>query len=307
MSSSCILSYIINLLCHLLIFVAMDILTSLFDDGSTSSSSSKESRDLESDDSSSVHPGGDGQEEKKNASTDSNEKSVHSQTNQRHSTDDVVMVDSVPAPVSQSSGGGVKSNRKGKTKSISRSVRAGVIFPVGRVERHLKELRIANRVSKSTAVYLAAVLEYVINEVIIISVTQTQSRKAKRIRPLDIRRAMLGDKDFFDLIRHATISDGGQASEISPHLIKDAKEREDRRMKNTTPKTKKVKTVKPKPEKEDTKPVVDEVAAATASSAPDIIASGETEVHSKVDESVPQLKDNGEYSKGLAFALFGKL
>ena len=51
---------------------------------------------------------------------------------------------------------------KGKTgkKAVSRSAKAGLQFPVGRVARYLKAGKYATRVGAGAPVYLAAVLEY---------------------------------------------------------------------------------------------------------------------------------------------------
>ena len=58
--------------------------------------------------------------------------------------------------------------RKGggpKKKPVSRSVKAGLQFPVGRIGRYLKKGRYAQRVGTGAPVYLAAVLEYLAAEV----------------------------------------------------------------------------------------------------------------------------------------------
>lgn len=63
--------------------------------------------------------------------------------------------------------------RKGggpKKKPVSRSVKAGLQFPVGRIGRYLKKGRYAQRVGTGAPVYLAAVLEYLAAEVVILSV-----------------------------------------------------------------------------------------------------------------------------------------
>lgn len=60
--------------------------------------------------------------------------------------------------------------RKGggpKKKAVTRSVRAGLQFPVGRIGRYLKKGRYAQRVGTGAPVYLAAVLEYLAAEVFI--------------------------------------------------------------------------------------------------------------------------------------------
>ena len=56
---------------------------------------------------------------------------------------------------------------KGKStkKSMSKSAKAGLQFPVGRVARFLKKGKYATRVGAGAPVYLAAVLEYMAAEV----------------------------------------------------------------------------------------------------------------------------------------------
>ena len=52
----------------------------------------------------------------------------------------------------------------GKAKAAvggkSRSSRAGLLFPVGRIKRKLKEVMSGQRVGVGGAVYMAAILEY---------------------------------------------------------------------------------------------------------------------------------------------------
>ncbi|URE49794.1 Histone H2A [Musa troglodytarum] len=68
-------------------------------------------------------------------------------------------------------GGKVKrgaAGRKGggpRKKPVSRSVKAGLQFPVGRIGRFLKKGRYAQRVGTGAPVYLAAVLEYLAAEI----------------------------------------------------------------------------------------------------------------------------------------------
>ena len=51
------------------------------------------------------------------------------------------------------------------TKSVSRSSKAGLQFPVGRIARFLKAGKYSQRVGAGAPVYLAAVLEYLAAEV----------------------------------------------------------------------------------------------------------------------------------------------
>jgi histone H2A len=62
-----------------------------------------------------------------------------------------------------SSGGG-RGKPKG-TKAVTRSTKAGLQFPVGRIARYLKAGKYAERVGGGAPVYLSAVLEYLAAEV----------------------------------------------------------------------------------------------------------------------------------------------
>jgi hypothetical protein len=53
------------------------------------------------------------------------------------------------------------------TKATSRSSKAGLQFPVGRIARFLKTGKYAERVGAGAPVYLAAVLEYLAAEVLL--------------------------------------------------------------------------------------------------------------------------------------------
>lgn len=52
-----------------------------------------------------------------------------------------------------------------RKKSVSKSSKAGLQFPVGRIARFLKKGRYAQRVGSGAPIYLAAVLEYLAAEV----------------------------------------------------------------------------------------------------------------------------------------------
>ena len=98
-----------------------------------------------------------------------------------------------------------------KKNPSSRSLKAGLHFPVGRIHRFLKsKTTINNRVGGSAAIYTAALLEYLTAEVLeIASLISTKSNQ-KRITPRHLCLAIRGDEELNQLIK-ATIAGGGIA------------------------------------------------------------------------------------------------
>ncbi|CAL6022291.1 Histone_H2A [Hexamita inflata] len=94
-------------------------------------------------------------------------------------------------------------------KSKSRSARAGVIFPVGRIHRHLKEGRYADRISSDAPVYMAAVLQQVVEEVFKEAETRKDNKATKRLVPNNILTAIRKDKELNDIFKDIVIREGG--------------------------------------------------------------------------------------------------
>jgi len=69
---------------------------------------------------------------------------------------------------------------KSKGKAKSRSSRAGLQFPVGRLHRHLRKGNYAARVGAGAPVYLAAVLEYLAAEVLELAGNAARDNKKSR-------------------------------------------------------------------------------------------------------------------------------
>ena len=91
------------------------------------------------------------------------------------------------------SGKGQKGARgKKATGSKTKSAKAGLTFPVGRLGRFLKKGRYAKRVGAGAPVYMAAVLEYLVVEILELSgnIASQMKKKIRRVR----RRAQRAEK-----------------------------------------------------------------------------------------------------------------
>ena len=72
------------------------------------------------------------------------------------------------------------------TKVISKSAKAGLQFPVGRIARFMKQGRFSQRIGAGAPVYLAAVLEYLAAEVLELAGNAARDNKKTRIVPRHI-------------------------------------------------------------------------------------------------------------------------
>ena len=104
-------------------------------------------------------------------------------------------------------------------KSTSRSAKAGLQFPVGRVHRHLRQGRYAARVGAGAPVYLAAVLEYLSAEILELAGNASRDNKKKRIIPRHIQLAVKNDEELNKFLGRATISAGGVMPNVHAVLL----------------------------------------------------------------------------------------
>jgi histone H2A len=115
---------------------------------------------------------------------------------------------------------------KGKAKSVgkhgkptSRSSKAGLAFPVGRISRFLRKDQYAERVGAGAPVYLAAVLEYLAAELLELAGNAAKESAKTRIVPRHLLYAIRQDDELHKLLGNTCISDGGVIPFIHPDLL----------------------------------------------------------------------------------------
>ena len=111
-------------------------------------------------------------------------------------------------------------------KAVSRSAKAGLQFPVGRVARYLKAGKWATRVGAGAPVYLAAVLEYLCAEVLELAGNASRDNKKTRIVPRHIQLAIRNDEELSKLLGTVTIAAGGVLPNIHQVLLPNTKAEE---------------------------------------------------------------------------------
>jgi histone H2A len=109
---------------------------------------------------------------------------------------------------------------KGKgAKSTTRSARAGLQFPVGRISRFMRKGRYASRVGGGAPVYMAAVLEYLTAEILELAGNAARDNKRARIIPRHVQLAIRNDEELNKLLGGVTIAAGGVLPNIHAVLL----------------------------------------------------------------------------------------
>ncbi|BGP15848.1 hypothetical protein JCM10213_005667 [Rhodosporidiobolus nylandii] len=129
--------------------------------------------------------------------------------------------------MSYTSSGGKSVGGKGKSGGkvgggdtySNMSQKAGVVFPVSRIRRKLKDGQYAKIIRKGSAVYLAGVLEYLVAEVLELAGNAARDNKKKRIIPRHIQLAVRNDEELNRLLAGVVLSEGGVLPNIHAELL----------------------------------------------------------------------------------------
>lgn len=103
-------------------------------------------------------------------------------------------------------------------KSVSKSLKAGLTFPVSRVGRHIKEshcTKKVKRVGQFAPVFATAVIEYIAAELLECGGKVTMDAKRKRITISDISTAVRTDPELCKLLRGSILFTGERLTGIS--------------------------------------------------------------------------------------------
>merc|ERR1712216_625761 len=112
-----------------------------------------------------------------------------------------------------------KGKGKGRGRATSRSARAGITFPVGRVARYMRNGRYTARVGAGAPVYVAAVMEYLCAEVLELAGNAAKDNRRQRVTPRFILLAVRNDEELSNFFANATVAQGGVLPHIHPSLL----------------------------------------------------------------------------------------
>ncbi|CAH1404305.1 unnamed protein product [Nezara viridula] len=109
-------------------------------------------------------------------------------------------------------------NRSRKKVKSSKSSKAGLSFPVGRIHRYLRKGKYANRISPSASVYMTAVMEYLVYELFSLAGSEARIAKKSRIIPRHLLLAIVKDEEMKKLLTKTVLSQGGVDTSIQNAL-----------------------------------------------------------------------------------------
>ena|SRR3990167_1552807 len=119
--------------------------------------------------------------------------------------------------------GGVKTGKgkaQAKPTKSSTSHKAGLHISVGRLARLMKTGRYTPRVSMLAPLYTAAIIEYLMSEVLELAHQYNKEHKKTRVTPRSIFVSVKDDPELEGLLRNCIILEAGAKEHIDEFLLK---------------------------------------------------------------------------------------
>lgn len=104
-------------------------------------------------------------------------------------------------------------------KRLSQAKRAGLIFPPKRFTNRLKAGNYAKRIGLGSGLYLAAILEYLVAEVVELAGKAASDNSKRRISPRHIMMAVRNDAELSDLLKEVHFKESGVLPSIPRILL----------------------------------------------------------------------------------------
>lgn len=123
---------------------------------------------------------------------------------------------------SRSGGATVAVRKSGKKPSVSKSAKAGLSFPVARVNRRLTENKTTKRVGAGAPIFMTAILEYFAAEILELSINEVKADgngKRSRITPTDVLRAVRNDNGINKAINGLRVMVGDKQKDTAEMII----------------------------------------------------------------------------------------
>lgn len=118
----------------------------------------------------------------------------------------------------------VEKPKKEKKKAVSKSEKAGLIWPISKVHRRCVAARSGQvkRTSVSAPVYISAVAEFAVGEILALACQITQNDKRKRITAKDVLQAVRADREINKMTRGLRVLVGDRLRDVSLELLPSA-------------------------------------------------------------------------------------
>ena len=112
-----------------------------------------------------------------------------------------------------------KTAKGDRRPAITTSAKANLIMPVSRIMGLMRRDRLNTRISKSGAIMMAGLLEYLTGELCEMAGNFALEKKKKRLTNRFIQLAISSDDEFSKMLTHAIIFKGGVLPHIEPALM----------------------------------------------------------------------------------------